>query len=72
MKTIKAYKTIDGKVFENYDEAVAHDKKVRFETDLKKFVDEMCYNGMDKHAIFDILKENVEELRAIMNVLITD
>ena len=65
MKKIEAYKTSDGKVFEDENLALEHEKSIAETSAIMELVERECYNGMNKTEIARFIREYKGELVSI-------
>lgn len=63
---VTAYKTTDGVLFENADEATKHQLGLNLISRFETFVDKYGYNSMLKEDIVDMLSTNWEVLRDVL------
>ena len=67
MKTIEAYKTTDGKIFESKADAKIHQLDIDLAINLENFMDNKdTTNGFDSEFI-EFVIENKTELKDILN-----
>lgn len=68
MKTITAYKTSDGRVFEIESEAKVHEGKMEFEKRLNRFLvsNDICRSNISSGEVLNLISENREELLKIL------
>ena len=55
IEVVERYKTEDGSLFEDLQEAELHQRHLQFERDIKEFVDEEWFSDMDEKAIVSLL-----------------
>lgn len=63
LKSITAYKTSDGLIFEDEGNANEHQTSLNLSNKISKFVETYCYSGMTNNDVYDIIMENLDELR---------
>jgi len=68
MKKIEAYKTTDGKVFEDENLALEHEKSIAEVSAITELVERECYTGMNKTEIARFIIEYKKELVSILEV----
>ena len=69
MQKINAFKTDDGKIFENEEEAVIHDMELEFDDRLEKLcIDTFTYD-MTVDDIFKAIKDNKQDFREIFGLI---
>lgn len=66
LKKVDGIQTTDGKLFTDFTEAASHQMELNFEKALEVFAHNHFYNGMEKSAIVNVIKENREELLAVL------
>ena len=66
MNKITAFKTSDGKVFEDEIEAGVHEATLKRRKAVEALVEEHCYRDMGKSAIVDMMLENEAALKNAM------
>ncbi len=62
MKRIKAYKTTDSKIFDDREEAEAHQNKLDRERMIELFISNHCFSAMTVRDFRDLLVEHGGEL----------
>jgi hypothetical protein len=67
MREIKAYRTVDGKIFEKKKEADEHERECLVKEALRELVDREGYDGMSKDDIADLMWEYEEIILEIFN-----
>lgn len=68
METITAYKTTNGKIVEDKNEALKIEKALEFENKVRLFADEHgSYEG--KEIIYETIMDNVAELKELLKIL---
>ena len=65
MKTITAYKTTDGQIFESKETAEKEQKRLDFENDAQRF----CNNYVYDHIEDDVLDVIIEQKEALYKFL---
>ncbi len=68
MKKITAYKLSNGEIVENIDKAMAKEKAIKFEKEVRKLIDgidEFVY-AEDKDNVFYFIKDNKDKLLKIL------
>lgn len=65
MITVTAFKTSDGKIFEDSDEATKHERHLVLAARLEEFAKEHCYRDMSVLDFKDAMLSNAEVLREI-------
>ncbi len=66
IKKIQAFKTSDGRVFEDDGAAQEHQAKIDLREGLRLIVEKFFYRGIDEHNVVDGLMEHEEELRKLI------
>lgn len=66
MKTINAFKTTDGEIFEDHNKAKNHQNNIDLRTDLEKFLDNKDTGGDFDEQLIDLAIENRKELIDIL------
>jgi hypothetical protein len=64
---VAAVKTSDGQMWEDANQALAHQNNLNFKAAISKFADEHGYSEMGRSGLEDVLLEHADELRAILN-----
>lgn len=62
MKEIKAFRTEDGKVFQNKIAATRHESNLAKRKTIESFVEKYCWSGMLKTDIKDVLFDHLDEI----------
>lgn len=66
VEEVKAYKTSDGKMFTNPNEAATHEREIVLRAKIEEFVDRHYFSGVTRSDVSDILIENSDELIKIL------
>lgn len=69
MEEIKSYKLSDGRIIEDKNEAEKLEKELTFKSKLIEFVDREGSYTEICDAIYDVINDNREELRTMLNAL---
>lgn len=67
MQKISAFKTEDGKIFENELDAKNHEVDIVVKEGLRRFCEEYFYSGVGEETILNIMFEYRDELMKILN-----
>jgi len=68
MKTIEAYKTSDGTIFEDKKTAEAYDKKLIIDIELRNFLNRrLDYTETKAQNFSDDIMNNLEDFKRILN-----
>lgn len=67
MQKIKAYKSESGLVTESKTEALKDERAFNRRKALEGFVDDTCWGGMCKKDVLNVLVDNGDRLKAILN-----
>ncbi len=62
-----SWKTEDGKIFQDKNEAIKHHAKIMFKNKLIGFIEKFGFNGMTKSDVFDMIFQERNELFNILN-----
>lgn len=66
METITAYKTTDGTIHENKDQAENEQKRLDFENEAQNFCKTCCYDHIEDDML-DVIIENKEALYQLLH-----
>lgn len=64
---IQAWKTLDGKVFENECDALNHDRDLKLRAFFKELFNSFYYYSISESDIINHLMDNKDKIREILN-----
>lgn len=71
METIEAYKTSDGKIFENEFDAMQHEKHINFIMNVAALIEksDIAYDE-NRKMVKDFIVENFDNLKVIFDIYV--